>query len=733
MSLRLPLPRSGVTGAPDARGAAHSPGGRLKRWLAGLRISRWTIGVRIAAIVLTLALPLNLVILAVVWDLASASSEAQRTSLLYTSRSIARAADAELGKYMALAQALSRSPALLDSDIGAFGVEARRAFASIEDAVVLVADAEGRELMNTASQPGQPLPLRHPAAIAAQKRALETGAIGLTDVIFGPVVDDWIVNIEVPIFKNGQPFRALAVLMKAKAYLRLLNDQQIPQNWLAGIADRQGRFIAHVPAHSLHAGRLASESWRKVMAGDGVFQTVSLEGDPIMLANAHTAKGWSVGVAVKKAQIQAATWNTIRWAALLGGGISALSLLFALVISRRITGPIAELQRKAPLLLSDPRAPTPKGLPELEDLSEALRQSALDRNRSERALRESEERFRGIFEHAATGIAITDLKGRFLLCNPAYLSMVGCAARDIGSLRFQDLVDEKDAEANTAQLGRLFAREIPSFEIVSRFVTRSGKGIWVHKHLSLLKDAAGEPASIVVLVTDITERKRYEEHIELLLHEVNHRSKNLLALVQAVARQTSASSPNDFVARFGERIQAMAAAQDLLVKNEWRGVDLDGLVRSQLAHFVDLIGTRIEIGGPALLLSASAAQALGMALHELATNAGKYGSLSNADGHVSIEWSIEAVETGRDNFVIGWTETGGPAVQTPQRSGFGTTVICGVTASSLDGKADFDLPPEGLKWRLECRASEVLESGRPAFAARRENLASFSTEKHDSA
>ena len=204
------------------------------------------------------------------------------------------------------------------------------------------------------------------------------------------------------------------------------------------------------------------------MARDGVFQFESLEGDPIVLANAHTAKGWSVGVAVKKAQIQSATWDTIRWAALLGGGISALSLLFALVISRRITGPIAELQQKVPLLLSDPELPSPKGLPELEDLSEALRQSALERNRSEQALRESEARFRGIFEHAATGIAITDLTGRFLLCNPAYLSMLGCAASDIDTLRFPELVHPDDVEANTAQLSRLFAREIPSFEIVSR-------------------------------------------------------------------------------------------------------------------------------------------------------------------------------------------------------------------------------------------------------------------------
>ncbi len=704
---------------------ASALGKKLECWLAAPRFSRWTIAARITAIVLTLAVPLNLVIFAVVWHLADASSEAQRTSLLYTARSIARAADAELGKYVALAQALSGSPALLDEDIGAFDVEARRAFASIEDASVLVADTEGRELMNTASLPGQALPYRHPDAIEAQKRAFATGSIGLTDVLFGPVIDDWIVNLEVPIFKNGRPFRALAVLMKAKAYLRLLTGQQLPENWLAGIMDRQGRLIARVPGHRQYTGQLASEGWRKIMARDGVFQFSSLEGEPIVLANAHTARGWAVGVAVKKAYIQAAAWDTIRWAALLGGGISALSLLFALVMSRRITGPIAELQQKAPLLLSDPESPTPEGLPELEDLSEALKRSARERNRSEQALRQSEERFRGIFEHAATGMAITSLEGQFQVCNPAFSAMLGYSPEELRRLHFPQLVHPEDIRANMAEIRRLLAQEIPSFEIVNRYLTKNGAAIWVHKHVSLLKDAEGEPTNIVALITDVTERKLYEEHIELLLHEVNHRSKNLLAVVQAVARQTAAVRPNDFIARFGERIRALAAAQDLLVKNEWRGVNLADLVRTQLAHFQDLIGPRIKIDGPPLLLSASAAQTLGMALHELATNAGKYGSLSNADGRVAIEWGLEPVEAGGENFAMSWSETGGPPAAEPTQPGFGKTVICSVTGSSLDALVDFDLAAEGLKWRLECAAKEVLEAGRPAFAVGGAKPASF--------
>jgi hypothetical protein len=161
---------------------------------------------------------------------------------------------------------------------------------------------------------------------------------------------------------------------------------------------------------------------------------------------------------------------------------------------------------------------------------------------------------------------------------------------------------------------------------VLRCLPQSGCG--AHRHVSLLKDGAG----IIVLVTNITDQKRHEEHIRLLLREVNHRSKNMLSLVQAVARQTLAARPECFIDRFVERIQALAANQDLLVKNSWKGVDLEELAKSQLAHFKDLIGTRIALKGPSLLISASAAQTIGMALHELATNAGKYGAQSRRFG-----------------------------------------------------------------------------------------------------
>jgi len=206
------------------------------------------------------------------------------------------------------------------------------------------------------------------------------------------------------------------------------------------------------------------------------------------------------------------------------------------------------------------------------------------------------------------------------------------------------------------------------------------------------------------LVRDITERKHAEEYLHLLMREVNHRSRNMLAVVHSIARQTAASNLEEFVDRFSERIQALSANQDLLIKNDWRGADVEELVRAQLAPFAGLIGTRIQIQGPHLRVTPSSAQSIGLALHELATNASKYGSLSDDRGSVGICWGLDG-----DEFTISWVERDGPRVEPPRRKGFGNTVISVVSKASVDGCVELDYPSTGLIWRLKCPASNALE------------------------
>ncbi|MGB1235261.1 MAG: CHASE domain-containing protein [Planktomarina sp.] len=192
------------------------------------------------------------------------------------------------------------------------------------------------------------------------------------------------------------------------------------------------------------------------------------------------------------------------------------------------------------------------------------------------------------------------------------------------------------------------------------------------------------------------------DQIQLLMAEVNHRSKNLLSLVQAIARQTSKSESREFVNNFALRLRALSASQDLLVKNEWRKISLSTLVLSQLAYFEGLVGERIFIEGPEVALDAPAAQTIGMAIYELATNAGKYGSLSNQDGEVRILWTIED-----STFNMSWVETGGPTITPPNDLGFGSRVTGTVAEMSLDAIVKTDFAPSGLRWHLKCSTSNL--------------------------
>jgi two-component sensor histidine kinase len=180
----------------------------------------------------------------------------------------------------------------------------------------------------------------------------------------------------------------------------------------------------------------------------------------------------------------------------------------------------------------------------------------------------------------------------------------------------------------------------------------------------------------------------------------------MLGVVLAIARQTTSTSPRDFLGKLTQRIQALSVNLDLLVKNEWQGVDLEPLVHAQLDYFSDSIGTRIAIAGPELRLSREAAQAIGMALHELATNAIKHGALSNEDGRISIAWTCDD-----DLFSISWQERGGPAVEPPTRRGFGNTVLTTLAEAAVSGHVSVDYNPAGLRWELTCSARNALEPG----------------------
>jgi signal transduction histidine kinase len=335
-------------------------------------------------LVVALGLPLNLIVLGAIWGLLIQADDAQRQSLLYAARSIAAAVDAELGKYTALAQALARSPASLDNNLEAFEAEARRAFPPGEGAWVLLADVNGQQLLNTLSQPGDRLPRLNLLGIEAQQRAFAARSVVVSDVLEGRVAQEWVVHVDIPIFVDDHPFRGLVVGIRHKKFRPLLSGADIPGSWVVAIIDGQGRYIARVPGADTDIGQLASQGWRAIKDRTGLFEFPRLEGEPLIHANAHPSlAGWSVGVAVKKAELQAAAWNAVRWEVILGPVLSAASLLLAGILARQITRPINQLRESFAV---GPARPIAVGPPEIIELQDALYRASIEREKASRAL-----------------------------------------------------------------------------------------------------------------------------------------------------------------------------------------------------------------------------------------------------------------------------------------------------------------------------------------------------------
>jgi two-component sensor histidine kinase len=202
---------------------------------------------------------------------------------------------------------------------------------------------------------------------------------------------------------------------------------------------------------------------------------------------------------------------------------------------------------------------------------------------------------------------------------------------------------------------------------------------------------------------DVTELKRVEEAQRLLAQEVDHRSKNLLALVQATVHFSAADTPAGIKAAIEGRIQALSNVHTLLANSRWVGADLHRLVMDELKPYCLRDKSRASVDGPDLTLKPQTAQLMAMVLHELTTNAVKYGALSVPAGSVRVEWTLGA----NGKFVLRWIEMGGPTVKAPTRKGFGTIVLDRALSAQLHGKSRFDWLEKGLACEIEIEAEDL--------------------------
>ncbi|HHY50756.1 MAG TPA: PAS domain-containing protein [Alphaproteobacteria bacterium] len=332
----------------------------------------------------------------------------------------------------------------------------------------------------------------------------------------------------------------------------------------------------------------------------------------------------------------------------------------------------------------------------------------------EQELRTRDELLTLAEESAGIGVWVADLKAGTLVATPQFYRLLGIEPM-VGPVP-QDLPRRfrhpDDRERVTAGFRAALESGADSYEVEYRIVRPDGEERWIFGRGRMTRDASGQPSRYAGIDLDITDRKQQEEHLRKLVRELVHRTSNLLSVVQGLALQSARSSPDfeTFLRSFTSRLQGLGQSSALLAREEWRGARLAQLIEAQVAPFAD--ARRFELDGPDALLSPRAVQNLGLAIHELSTNAIKYGALSVPAGRVRVSWRIESGDAGPILHLV-WQERGGPRVERPTRRGFGTVLSEEMIASTLGAQVGTTYAPEGIEWSLDLPGEEFsLRPGR---------------------
>jgi PAS domain S-box-containing protein len=327
-----------------------------------------------------------------------------------------------------------------------------------------------------------------------------------------------------------------------------------------------------------------------------------------------------------------------------------------------------------------------------------------ERKRAEERRRESEARFRAMADSAPAPVWMTSVEGGITFANEAFAEFAGVDAEALLGDAWIRMIHPDDilgvGAKRAAARGAAEGPQAYGFE--ARFLCGDGAYRWMVANARPQIDAQGQFQGYIGMAMDMTETKAAEARQRLLINELNHRVKNTLASIQSIVRQTLRpdETPLPVRERLIERLLAMSAAHDVLTRESWEGAGLEEIVLQGVAPFIDdQEPGRITIAGPSLRVGASTALSLALAMHELSTNAVKYGALSTPGGKVVVDWEAER----EGQATLRWTESGGPTVQPPARKGFGMRLLTSGLSSDLGGQPQLSFAPEGVKASLPVR------------------------------
>lgn len=630
-----------------------------------------------------------------------------------TAKALASAVETEVASHVLALSTLATARSLdQGDDLTSFHEQARQVAAMLGTRIFLVAP-DLNLLLHTHFPAGVAIPDGQQRASAdVARQVFATGLPAIGNLLNGQVSGQWVAPVYVPVVRQGQTTYALGVIMEARRISRMLAGQSFRDGGYASLVDGAGRIMARSVEPERYVGQTVRD-W--VTDGTRVGEFGTLRGpnrSDVEIVTAFRrvvgAPGWFVTVAEPLSTYYASLRSAL--ATLVFGGLGAIGLALAAAfwIGGRVLRPVDWLTQKAERVAASGGAAdiTPEGpqvrVLEFERLRVAVLLAHVALRERTRAVAAGEARLQAVVDTAADAIVVTDEAGTMLSFNRAAEAIFGYVGSEAVGENVATLIGPDHAGQHGACLANYLQTGERKVVGVGREVEgRRKDGSAVPLDLSLAEwwDAEGG-RFFTVIMRDISARKVSEARQDILVREVDHRAKNILAVVQSVLRLTPRDQPGAF-ASAETRVAGLARSHSLLAKGGWVGADLRAIVEQEMAPFASAShgssSPAVSLDGPPVALAPSAVQPVAMVLHELATNAAKHGALSVSGGRVEVIWSAGR-RAGEDGLLsLRWTEVGGPPVANPPtRRGFGTRVIEATVRAQLGGSVERHWEPSGL-------------------------------------
>lgn len=707
-----------IDNKPRAGSGGGYPSALAKFFGRGLAGRAWPLSLHLIALAVAAFAP---AVALSGWLLARHIADAQRhieRDAAAQAEMWAGTADQALSGSIGTLRALATSSALKTRDFKSFQEQAQASF----DGTGVTVRVRNRQLEplgdapEATSEKVKPLSLSEVRATLASTQPIVTGFQD-ADGQIPAGVDIWI---------RAGPSRGEPLLLQARIPSEYLSRSFVPASvdtpWHVALIDPSNRLVARSRGFNSELGATwASAAQPPVKASTDatppLIRAVDASGAPIIsIAAQAKIPGWRIAAVAPRAAIEARLDQ--HWK-----GFMTISGALALVMSLATGSLAAAISKSVSIVSSNARALTdgaplaavPTTIREVRDLTNTISATRDELIRRRDALRESDHRLRMALDAGGMGVWEWDRQTDEMTWDPVEFDLAGLPRGErapTGNEFLARIVDE-DRPGVLSELEKL-SPENPALAVDFRFKRYDGEVRWLTGRGLLLSDQAGAKRGLIGVNFDTTDQRSNAERTASLLREVSHRSKNMLALILAMARLTArdATDVGSHVKEFSARVAGLAASQDLIVAFDWQNVDIAALAASEARAIAHDAALRVSISGPAVSISPEAAQTLGMVFAELMLNAVQHGALSTARGQVSLTWEIAGAE-----LRMAWLESGGPAVASDCGRGYGMSVVERFAEQGLKSTAKLDPRPEGILWTLAAPLANLGAAVSPAAHA----------------